>query len=85
MHKTCLYGRCTAAPALLATVPTKSPHSVTVSECGDCVSTVASSVVLTGKRLQANRCRSANVDNTMMVVMVGARVESDRARSVLDG
>ena len=30
-------------------------------------------------------CRSANVDNTMMKVMVGARVESDRARSVLDG
>ena len=28
---------------------------------------------------------AASVDNTMMKVMVGARVESDRARSALDG
>ena len=32
-----------------------------------------------------NCCRSASGDVDMMKVMVGARVESDRARSVLDG
>ena len=34
---------------------------------------------------QAKCCRSASGDVDMMEVMVGARVESDRARSALDG
>ena len=35
--------------------------------------------------LQANCCRSASGDVDMMEVMGRARVESDGARSVLDG
>ena len=34
---------------------------------------------------QSQCCRSASGDVDMMEVMVGARVESDRARSALDG
>ena len=41
--------------------------------------------VLEMKRTQSKCCRSASGDVDMMEVMVGARVESDRARSVLDG
>ena len=41
--------------------------------------------VLEMKQTQSKCCRSASSDVDMMEVMVGARVESDRARSVLDG
>ena len=41
--------------------------------------------VLAVEWTQGKCCRSASDDVDMMEVMVGARVESDRARSALDG